>query len=75
MLPIKQDNVGLANEYQFKIQPIFPSSRLFSFMSLVTLALIYAKMSVYFYVQWPLIFSPLILFFLVKFLESLWLIK
>lgn len=48
MLPIQEQTTKATQE--FKLNPLFPSSTLFSYMCLVTLALVYAKMSVYFYV-------------------------
>jgi hypothetical protein len=53
----------------------FPGSTLFSFCGLLTLAFIYAKISVRIYVKWTYAFLPLIAFFVITLLESLWKIK
>ena len=42
---------------------------------MITLALVYVKLSVPFYVRWNLILSPIVIFFALRFLESLWLIR
>ena len=42
---------------------IFPISYSFPILSLISLSLSYAKLTVYFYVEWVVILSPMILFF------------
>lgn len=53
----------------------FPASQLFSFLGLINLALIYAKLSVHLYIPWMYIFVPTAIFFLIKLLESILLIR
>ena len=54
---------------------IFPISYSFPILSLITLSLSYAKLTVYFYVEWMVILSPMILFFGVQGLMCLYSIR
>ncbi|KAM3144611.1 hypothetical protein pb186bvf_003218 [Paramecium bursaria] len=57
----------LIDEY---VPPDFPSSKSFGILSLLTLALTYVKLTTIFYVRWRIILSPLIFFFIYKFINS-----
>lgn len=50
----------------------FPASKLLSVCGLITLAFIYAKLTVHLYVKWTYILSPMILFFGLKFVKCVY---
>ncbi|CAD8085645.1 unnamed protein product [Paramecium sonneborni] len=61
------------NENQsIEIYEEFPGSKSFSILGLLTLSLLYAKMTVHFYVKWTIILSHMIFFFTYKFLKSIY---
>lgn len=68
MLPIQQSKI---DEFHHEFHTMFPISYAFPPLALMTLALTYAKLTVYFYVEWEWILSPLIGFLLLKGVSSL----
>ncbi|CAD8083160.1 unnamed protein product [Paramecium sonneborni] len=67
MLPDTNEQCQVIEEYKG-----FPGSKSFSILGLLNLALVYAKMTVHFYVKWTIILSPMIFFFAYKFLKSIY---